>query len=83
LAQQGLENPYDKFCGWLGLFMRACSELTESGDVSFYNHNTSEVAQRALRERSEDSNGERENDALAKALKPTSNEAMFVVFPVS
>jgi hypothetical protein len=36
LAQQGLENPYDKFHGWLASFMRARSKLTESGDVSFY-----------------------------------------------
>jgi hypothetical protein len=49
--------------------MRARSKLTESGDVSFYNQSTSEVAQRALRESSEDSNGERENDALIKALQ--------------
>jgi hypothetical protein len=44
------------------------SKLTESGDVSFYNHSTLDVAQRALRESNEDSNGERENDALTKAL---------------
>jgi hypothetical protein len=68
LAQQDLENPYDKFCGQLGPFMCARSKLTESGDVSFYSHNTSDVAQRALRESNEDSNGERENDALTKAL---------------
>jgi hypothetical protein len=59
LAQQDLENPYDKFCGWLEPFMRARSKLTESGDASFYNQSTSEVAQRVLRESSEDSNGER------------------------
>jgi hypothetical protein len=41
------------------------------------------VAQRALRESSEDSNGERENDALTKALKPRSKEVVFVMFPVS
>jgi Fe2+ transport system protein B len=35
LAQQGLENPYHKFCGSVGPFMRAHSKLTESGDVSF------------------------------------------------
>jgi hypothetical protein len=69
LAQQGLENPYDKFCGWLGPFIRARSKLIESGDVRFYSHSTSEVAQRALRESSEDSNGERENDTLTKALQ--------------
>jgi hypothetical protein len=49
--------------------MRACSKLTESSNVSFYSQSTSEVAQRALRESSEDSNGERENDALTKALQ--------------
>jgi hypothetical protein len=32
LAQQGLENPYHEFCGWVGPFMRAHSKLTESGD---------------------------------------------------
>jgi hypothetical protein len=69
LAQQALENPYNKFCGWLAPFMRSCSKLTESGDVSFYSESTSEVAQTALRENSEDSNGERENDALTKALQ--------------
>jgi hypothetical protein len=51
--------------------MCARSKLTESGDVSFYSQSTSEVAQRALRESSEDSNGERENDALTKALQTT------------
>jgi hypothetical protein len=50
-------------------FMRAHSKLTESGDASFYSQSTSEVAQRALRESSEDSNGERKNDALTKALQ--------------
>jgi hypothetical protein len=49
--------------------MRAHSKLIESGDVSFYSQSTSEVAQRALRERNEDSNSERENDALTKALQ--------------
>jgi hypothetical protein len=69
LAQQGLENPYDKFRGQLTPFMCARSKLTESGNVSFHSQSTSEVAQRALRESSEDSNGERENDALTKALQ--------------
>jgi hypothetical protein len=68
-AQQGLENPNDKFHGWLGPFMHAHSKLTESGDVSFYSQSTSEVAQRALRESNKDSNGERKNDALTKALQ--------------
>jgi hypothetical protein len=49
--------------------MCAHSKLTESDDVSFYSQSTSEVAQRALRESSEDSNCERENDALTKALQ--------------
>jgi hypothetical protein len=49
--------------------MCAHSKLTELGDVSFYNQSTSEVAQRALRQSSEDSNDERENDALTKALQ--------------
>jgi hypothetical protein len=49
--------------------MRARSKLTESGDVSFYSQSTSKFAQRALRERSEYSNGERENDTLTKALQ--------------
>jgi hypothetical protein len=43
--------------------------MTESGDVSFYSLNTLEVAQRALRENNEDSNDERENGALTKALQ--------------
>jgi hypothetical protein len=49
--------------------MHARFKLTEFDDVSFYSQSTSEVAQRALREGSEDSNGERENDALTKALQ--------------
>jgi hypothetical protein len=49
--------------------MHAHSKLTESGDVSFYSMSTMEVAQRALRESSEDSNGELENDALSKTLQ--------------
>jgi hypothetical protein len=49
--------------------MRAYSKLTESGDVNFYSQSTSEVAQRALRERSEDSNGQSKNDTLTKALQ--------------
>jgi hypothetical protein len=69
LTQHGLENPYDKFRGRLGPFMCAHSKQTESGYVSFYSQSTSEVAQRALMESSEDSNSERENDALTKALQ--------------
>jgi hypothetical protein len=49
--------------------MCARSKLTESGDDSFYSQSTSEVAQRAVRESSEDLNGERENDTLTKALQ--------------
>jgi hypothetical protein len=49
--------------------MHARSILSKSDDVSFYSLSTSEVAQRALRESSEVSNGERENDALTKALQ--------------
>jgi hypothetical protein len=69
LAHQGLESPYDKFCGWLGPFIHDRSKLTESGDVNFYSQSTLEVAQRALRESNEDSNGEKENDALTKAMQ--------------
>jgi hypothetical protein len=69
LAHQSLENPYDKFHGRLGPFISARSKLTESGNVSFYSQSTSEVVQRALRESSKDSNGERENDALTKAMQ--------------
>jgi 23S rRNA A2030 N6-methylase RlmJ len=69
LAQQGLENPYDKFHERLTPFMRAHSKLTESDDISFYCQSTLKVAQRALRESSKDSIDERENDAFTKALQ--------------
>jgi hypothetical protein len=69
LVQQGLENPDDNFHGRLGPFMCTHSKLIESCDVIFYSQSTMEVAQRALREISEGSNGERENDALSKALQ--------------
>jgi hypothetical protein len=49
--------------------MCAHSKLTDSGVVSFYSQSTLEVAQRALRESSIDSNGEREDDTLTKALQ--------------
>jgi hypothetical protein len=49
--------------------MCARSKLTESNDVSFYSQSTSELTQRAIRESSKDSNGERENGALTKALQ--------------
>jgi stress response protein SCP2 len=49
--------------------MHAHSKLTELGDVSFYSQSSSEVAQRALRESNVDSNGERENETLTKALQ--------------
>jgi hypothetical protein len=68
LAQQGLQNPYDKFRGWLGPFMGARSKLTELDDINFYSQSTSELAQRAVKESSKDSNGERGNDVLTKAL---------------
>jgi hypothetical protein len=48
--------------------MCARSKLTELGNITFYSQSTSELAQRVVRENSEDSNGERENDALTKAL---------------
>jgi hypothetical protein len=66
LAQLGLQNPYH---GQLGSFMRARSKLIESGDVSYYSQSTADVTQRALRESSKNSNGERKNDALSKALQ--------------
>jgi hypothetical protein len=68
LAQLGLQNPYDNFHGCLGPFMHGHSKLKESGDVSYYSQSTVDVAQRALMESSEDSNGERENNTLSKAL---------------
>jgi hypothetical protein len=49
--------------------MRTRSKLTESDDINFYSQSISEVTQRTLRESSEDSNGERKNDALTKALQ--------------
>jgi hypothetical protein len=69
LAQLGLSNPYDNFCGRLGPFMHARSKLTELGDVRYYSQSTTDVTQRALRESSKDSNGEREDDTLSKALQ--------------
>jgi hypothetical protein len=55
--------------------MYAHSKMIESDDVSFYSESTSEVAQRALRESSEDSNGEKENNALGKALQTKEQRA--------
>jgi hypothetical protein len=49
--------------------MCARSKLTEPGDVSFYSQSTADVTQRTLRDSSEDSNGERENDAHNKTLQ--------------
>jgi hypothetical protein len=69
LSQHGLENSYDKFHERLAPFIRAHSKMTKSGNVGFFNQSTSEVAQRALRESSEDSNGEKENNTLTKALQ--------------
>jgi hypothetical protein len=69
LAEQDVENPYDKFSGRLKHFMRARSKLTEIGKITYYNQNTKEVAQRGLRESSQGSNeDERENDTLSRAL---------------
>jgi hypothetical protein len=69
LAEQSVENPYDKFSGRLKHFMRARSKLTEIGKITYYNQSTEEVAQRSLRKSSQGSNeDERENDALSKAL---------------
>jgi hypothetical protein len=49
------------------------SKQVGSGNVSFYSQSTTEVAQRVLRVSSEDSKGERENDALSKIL-PTKEQ---------
>jgi hypothetical protein len=49
--------------------MRAHSKLIESGNDTFYSESTLELAQRAVRESNKDSNGERESDALTKALQ--------------
>jgi hypothetical protein len=69
LAGQGVENPYDKFNGWLRPFMRARSKLIEIDEITYYNQSTKEVAQRGLRESSQGSNeDETENDALSRAL---------------
>jgi hypothetical protein len=70
LAEQGVENPYDKFSRWLRHFMRARSKLTEIGEITYYNQSTEKVVQRGLRKSTQDSNeGERENDALSRALR--------------
>jgi hypothetical protein len=83
LAEQGLKNPYNKFRGRLGPFMRARSKLTESKDVSFYTRRTLEVAQRVLRESSEDSNVRGKTTPSPRPYKQRSNEVAFMVFPVS
>jgi hypothetical protein len=45
------------------------SKLTEIDEITNYNQNTKEVAQRGLRESSQGSNeDERENDALSRDL---------------
>jgi hypothetical protein len=49
--------------------MCACCKQTESDDVTFYSKSTSVLAQRDMRGSSEDSNGDRENDALTRALQ--------------
>jgi hypothetical protein len=70
LVEQGVENPYDKFSGWLRPFMRAWSKLIEIGEIAYYNQSTEEVAQRGLRESSQGSNeDERENGALSRELR--------------
>jgi hypothetical protein len=49
--------------------MCAHCKLTESDDVSFFGHSTSEMAQRALRENNQDSTEcDRKDDALTNAL---------------
>jgi hypothetical protein len=69
LAEQGVENPYDKFSGRLKHFIRARSKLTEIGEITYYNQGTDEVMQRGLRESSQGSNeDDRENGALSRAL---------------
>jgi hypothetical protein len=49
--------------------MCARSKLTESDNITIYSQSTSELSQMVVRESSEDSNGERENDDLIKALQ--------------
>ena len=69
MAQQGVENPYDKFPGWLASYMRARCKLTESGTIDYFSPSAEQVAQRALRDSSQGSNeGEREHDTLTRAL---------------
>jgi hypothetical protein len=69
LAEQGVENPYDKFSGRLRPFIRAQSKLIKIGEITYYNQSTEEVVQRSLRESSQGSNkDERENDTLSRAL---------------
>jgi hypothetical protein len=70
LAEQGVENPYDKFSGRLRPFIRAQSKLIKIGEITYYNQSTEEVMQRSLRESSQGSNkDERENDTLSRALE--------------
>jgi hypothetical protein len=70
LAEQGVENPYDKFSGRLRPFIRARSKLIKIDEITYYNQNTEEVVQRSLWESSQGSNeDERENDALSRALR--------------
>jgi hypothetical protein len=63
--------------------MRARSKLIESDDISFYSQSTLEVAQRALKESSEDLMVRGKMMPSPRPCKPRSNEAMFVVFLVS
>jgi hypothetical protein len=72
LAEQGVENPYDKFSVRLKYFMCARSKLIEIGKITYYNQSPEEVAQMDLRENSQGSSeDERENDALSRALGTT------------
>jgi hypothetical protein len=69
LAEQGVENPYEKFSGRLRHFIRARSKLSEIGKITYYKQSTKKVARRCLRESSQGSNeDERENGALSRAL---------------
>jgi hypothetical protein len=69
LTQLDLHNSHNNFRERLRPFMCAHSKLTELDDVNFYSQSTMVVAERALRESNEDSNGEGGNNALSKALQ--------------
>jgi hypothetical protein len=59
------------------------SKLTESGDVSFYNQSTSEVAQRALGRVAKTQMVKGKMMPSPRLCKLRSNEAVFVVFPIT